>query len=305
MEKPRIIIVEDEGIVALQIKTSLEQRGYAVAGIFASGEEVLANINAASADLVLMDMKLQGDLDGIQAADLLHTQYALPVIFLTAHSEEDMIERAKKVEPYGYILKPFNAQELYIAVEVALHKHKIDREKEKLTKELRDALEKVKLLSGLLPICVACKKIRDDKGYWTRIEEYIRDHSEAEFSHSLCSECAIKFYPQYFKAPIAKEWEEKRLEGRHTVDERWWAEVEDVGACAIQDLSERGVGLKAGGAIGVGSRHRLTIHSPQGDISHETVGIWCHPWGSTTKDGSMQFTAGLSIVSSDSSVGAA
>jgi len=301
MEKGKIVVVEDEGIVALQIKTSLEQRGYTVEAVFASGEETLANIEAAKPDLVLMDMKLQGDLDGIQTADLLRTRYELPIIFLTAHSGEDMIERAKKAEPYGYILKPFNAQELYIAVEVALHKHKIDREKEKLTKELREALEKVKLLSGLLPICIACKKIRDDKGYWTRIEEYIHDHSEAEFSHSLCSECAIKFYPEYFEAPVATQWEEKRLHGRRAVDGRWSAEVEHVGACAIQDISDRGVGLKAAGVIDVGGRHRVTIHSPHGVISHEAVGIWCRP--STAKDGIMQFAAGLSIVSSDTSAG--
>ena len=199
MEKPRIIIVEDEGIVALQIKTSLEQRGYAVAGIFASGEEALASIEATKPDLTLMDMKLQGDLDGIKTADLIRTRYGLPVIFLTAHSEDVTIQRAKKAEPYGYILKPFNAQELFIAVEVALHKHAMDREKEKLTQELKEALDKVKRLSGLLPICVSCKKIRNDKGYWTRIEQYIQEHSEAEFSHGICNDCAKKLYPDYFK----------------------------------------------------------------------------------------------------------
>jgi len=210
MEKPKIVIVEDEGIVALQIKTILEQRRFTVAGVFTSGEEALTNIEAAMPDLVLMDMKLQGAMDGIETADQLRRQYELPVIFLTAHSEDSTIERAKKAEPYGYILKPFNAQELYIAVEVALHKHKIDQEKEKLTKELREALDKVKLLSGLLPICISCKKIRNDKGYWMRIEDYLRDHSEAEFSHGVCETCAKKLYPEYFKEDeMAKEPPEK------------------------------------------------------------------------------------------------
>lgn len=69
----------------------------------------------------------------------------------------------------------------------------------KLVDELRKALAEVKTLSGMLPICASCKKIRDDKGYWKQIEEYIRDHSEAEFSHGICPECAEKLYPEFFK----------------------------------------------------------------------------------------------------------
>ncbi len=199
MEKHRIMVVEDEGIVALQIKTSLEQRGYEVVDTFPSGEEALAHIEETRPELVLMDMKLQGVMDGIEAAELIRRHHNLPVIFLTAHSESTTIDRAKIAAPYGYILKPFNAQELYIAVEIALHKHRIDEEKDKLTRELKAALEKVKLLSGLLPICFSCKRIRNDKGYWIQIEQYIRDHSEAEFSHGLCSDCARKLYPQYYK----------------------------------------------------------------------------------------------------------
>jgi len=72
-----------------------------------------------------------------------------------------------------------------------------ENEQEKLIKELRDALAEVKKLSGLLPICSHCKKIRDDKGYWNRIESYLREHSSAEFSHSVCPECAKKYYPDY------------------------------------------------------------------------------------------------------------
>jgi PAS domain S-box-containing protein len=72
-----------------------------------------------------------------------------------------------------------------------------EQERERLIFELRDALAKVKTLSGLLPICVSCKKIRNDKGYWEQMEMYIRNHSEAEFSHSLCPECAKKLYPEF------------------------------------------------------------------------------------------------------------
>ena len=74
-----------------------------------------------------------------------------------------------------------------------------EKEKNKLIEELQDALEKVNLLSGFLPICASCKKIRDDKGYWNQIESYIRDHSEVEFSHGICPECAQELYPQLQK----------------------------------------------------------------------------------------------------------
>ncbi len=204
MESHKIMIVEDEGIVALQIRTTLEQRGYQVVDICSSGEEALVHIEEAGPDLVLMDMKLQGAMDGIEAADLIAKRHDLPVIFLTAHSDDRTIERARESTPYGYILKPFNARELAITVEIALHKHKIDREKEQLTRDLKAALEKVKLLSGLLPICFSCKRIRNDEGYWIQIEQYIRDHSEAEFSHGLCNDCARKLYPQYYKSDDEK-----------------------------------------------------------------------------------------------------
>jgi two-component system phosphate regulon sensor histidine kinase PhoR len=79
-----------------------------------------------------------------------------------------------------------------------LKQKRSEQERERLILELKDALAKVKTLSGLLPICASCKKIRDDKGYWTQIEAFISEHSEAEFSHSICSECANKLYPEYY-----------------------------------------------------------------------------------------------------------
>ena len=75
----------------------------------------------------------------------------------------------------------------------------VEEEREQLIRELQEAMAKVKMLSGLLPICSSCKRIRDDQGYWQRIEEYIRDHSEAEFTHSVCQDCARKLYPELYE----------------------------------------------------------------------------------------------------------
>lgn len=205
MGNKRILIVEDEGLLALQIKNELLKMGHTITAIYVSGEEALKGIEAEKPDLVLMDIKIQGEMDGIETADRMLKQYDLPIIYLTAHSEENTIERAKVTRPYGYLLKPVNAKELQIAVEVAIYKHKSDKEKAQLTKELQDALNKVKQLSGLLPICASCKKIRDDKGYWNQIEVYILDHSEAEFSHGICPECMKNLYPEQYKKILKEE----------------------------------------------------------------------------------------------------
>lgn len=82
-------------------------------------------------------------------------------------------------------------------LEIAFYKAKMDNEREKLIKDLKGALAEVKTLRGLLPICSHCKKIRDDNGYWNQIESYISKHSEVKFSHSICKECAEKYYPEY------------------------------------------------------------------------------------------------------------
>ena len=81
--------------------------------------------------------------------------------------------------------------------ELSLHKERLEELVQARTAELHDALARVKTLSGFLPICASCKKVRDDKGYWTQVEEYLRDHSEIEFSHGLCPDCAKKLYPQF------------------------------------------------------------------------------------------------------------
>lgn len=100
--------------------------------------------------------------------------------------------------PFGFVIKPFKDHELSVAIELAFYKSVMDAEREKLIVELKQALDEIKTLKGFLPICAACKKIRDDKGYWQQIEVYISDHSEAEFSHGMCPDCAREYYPEFF-----------------------------------------------------------------------------------------------------------
>jgi PAS domain S-box-containing protein len=330
MTDRRILIVEDEAIVAKNIEVALKKQGYCVLAIASSGEEAIQKAAELKPDMVLMDIRLRGDMLGVEAARQIRTRFGIPVIYLTAHADTATLERAKLSEPFGYLIKPFKVEDLHGTIEMALYKHELDQklkesetryrlvseltsdfaysvhveedgtlvvewatdaygritgfaprkempadiwqglvhpddqavaqeqlqtvlagrtdareyrivrkdgeirwlrnharpawdedqgrvvhilaavrditerkraeeEREGLILELQDALAQVKTLSGLLPICASCKKIRDDKGYWTAVETYILRHSEAEFSHGLCPGCARKLYPDYYE----------------------------------------------------------------------------------------------------------
>lgn len=144
-------------------------------------------------------------MDGIETAAIVRSKYQLPVIYLTAYSDDATFQRAKITEPFGYLLKPFEEKELRTNIEMALYKHRMEKERERLVTDLKQALNAVKLLSGLLPICAACKKIRDDNGYWSEVENYIRLHSDAEFTHGYCPECADHVLSGYLADHEKKE----------------------------------------------------------------------------------------------------
>ena len=128
MDKAKILIVEDESIVALNIKNRLEELGYAVVAMLNSGEAALQVVDHNRPDLVLMDIKLKGTVDGIEAAALIRSRFQIPVVYLTAYSDEETVDRAKFTEPYGYILKPFEARDLCTTIEVSLHKHQMEQQ---------------------------------------------------------------------------------------------------------------------------------------------------------------------------------
>ncbi|TVQ24783.1 MAG: response regulator [Spirochaetaceae bacterium] len=127
-EKPaRIVIVEDERIVALDIRAHLNRFGYEVVAVYASGEAILENIETDAPDLVLMDIQLQGSLDGVETAERVHRTYDIPVILLTAYADDATIERAKLTQPFAYIIKPFEERELRTAIVIALYRHEMEQ----------------------------------------------------------------------------------------------------------------------------------------------------------------------------------
>lgn len=135
--KPRILVVEDETIVARDIKQQLIELGYQPVGHATSGEEALVLASELNPNLVLMDIQLAGALDGIATAQLIREKWALPVVFLTAFAADDVLARAKLTEPFGYILKPFSERELRTVLEMALYKHQADARLRDTTSQLR------------------------------------------------------------------------------------------------------------------------------------------------------------------------
>ncbi|MBC8415622.1 MAG: response regulator [Candidatus Cloacimonetes bacterium] len=319
----KILIVEDERMIAEDIKLTLVHFNYKVIGIISKGEDALKKLEKLAPDLILMDIMLNGKLNGIETGAIITNKYDIPIIFLTAYADDKTIDQATSASPYGFILKPFDSKEIHAVIEMAMVKHKAKKvleesrakfesmfqgnpepsvyidndykivdinprfteyflytkeevkdkyiddlivpeesqmeakdlnvktlqsyvyydtlrkrkdgvlvpvsisaapimikgkaagsfviykdiskqkkaetEREKVIADLKQALEKVKTLSGLVPICSHCKKIRDDSGYWQKVEEYISQYSDVDFSHSICPECLQKHYPKQYE----------------------------------------------------------------------------------------------------------
>ena len=122
----QILIVEDENVIAQYIKECLEKFGYSVPAIATSGEEAIKKATEISPNLVLMDIKLKGDIDGVQAAENIWHSFQIPIIYSTGYSDRNTLERARITEPFGYILKPFEEKDLYVAIELALQRYELE-----------------------------------------------------------------------------------------------------------------------------------------------------------------------------------
>jgi CheY-like chemotaxis protein len=135
MNRSRILIVEDELIVAEDLKMTLDTLGYDVVGISATGEEAIALAVEKRPDIILMDIMLAGEMDGITTAGKIRAQFDIPIIYVTAYADETLVSRAKLTEPFGYIVKPFNEREVHSNIEISLYRHRMEKELKK-----RDAI---------------------------------------------------------------------------------------------------------------------------------------------------------------------
>jgi CheY-like chemotaxis protein len=140
MKKGRILIVEDNLIVGESLQQTLEDYEYNVPGIVISGEEALKETEEVKPDLILMDIKLKGEMDGITAAEKIYSDFDIPVIYLTAYSSNSLLDRIKLTGSYGYILKPFKEKELIFNIEMALYKHRMEKALKESEERLNIAL---------------------------------------------------------------------------------------------------------------------------------------------------------------------
>ena len=191
-EKPRVLIVDD---MAENIRILMELLKGEYTILAATSGEAALRIVAGDPlpDLILMDIMMPGGMDGYELCRALKADERtkpVPVMFITAVSEAMDEAKGFELGAVDYVTKPFNPATVKARVKTHIELNTT------LTK-LRRALRDIRTLTGLLPICSSCKKVRDDKGYWSQIEMFLRDHAEVEFSHSICPDCAKELYPDF------------------------------------------------------------------------------------------------------------
>ncbi|MBF0518282.1 MAG: response regulator [Nitrospirae bacterium] len=145
----RVVVVEDEIIVARDIEMKLKKLGYNVLDIAASGEEAIQKAGDLLPDLILMDITLEGKMDGIEAAGQIDTLYNIPIVYLTAHTDLDTLSRARVTEPYGYIIKPFAVRDLLVTISMALYKHRMEARNKVINTILKVFLKPITLKEKL------------------------------------------------------------------------------------------------------------------------------------------------------------
>jgi len=197
-EAPAHILIVDDLPRNLQVLALLlDKAGYRVS-MAMDGAQALAMVAEEAPDLVLLDVMMPGTdgLEVIRRLKALEAHRDIPVIFLTARAELEDLEEGFRLGAVDYVTKPFRGGELLarVATHVSL-KRALERERQ-LRRSLEESLAQVKTLTGLLPICARCKKVRDDNGYWNQIETFIEAHSDVDFTHGICPECSHVLYPE-------------------------------------------------------------------------------------------------------------
>jgi two-component system, response regulator PdtaR len=141
MEKAKILIVEDEAVIALELEASVKALGYDVVDVADNGDDAIRLVEQHKPNLILMDIRIKGDKDGIDTAAIIKELYDIPIIFSTAHMDEDRLKRAKITLPYGFILKPIQERDIRITIEMALYVSQIEKERKRFEQKKIEILE--------------------------------------------------------------------------------------------------------------------------------------------------------------------
>jgi len=202
----RILIAEDDHISRKILQTILTKQGHDVTAA-EDGLKALEALQRETPEILITDWMMP-DLDGLQLSRQVR-ELDLPsyvyIIVLTALTDRQRIIEGLDAGADDYITKPYDKTELMARVKAGERVIRLEKTLREKNAELSDALAQVKQLKGIVPICMHCKKIRNDENYWQQVEEYIHEHSEADFSHSICPECLEEHYPDYAKKKKARE----------------------------------------------------------------------------------------------------
>jgi PAS domain S-box-containing protein len=174
MEKAKILIVEDEAIIAMEIESQLQSLGYEVTSIVETGEKAIAKAEEDKPDLMLMDIRIKGEMDGIDTAEVIRNKFSIPVIFSSAYLDQERIERAKITMPFGYVLKPIQERDLRVTLEMALYIAKADVERKKVGEESQRSEELLNATQEMAKIGGWEIDLERQVTYWT--DELYRIH---------------------------------------------------------------------------------------------------------------------------------
>jgi len=204
----RVLLIEDDPADAFLINEMLRDCGEAAAPgdtvytVIHHVDRVADGIRQAQEggfDIILSDLGLPDSQGRATVKQLVSAVGQIPIVVLTGLNDQRAGFEMVNAGAQDYLVKGQVTGEMLVrSIRYAIERKRIENEKAMVILQLQEALAKVKQLSGLLPICCSCKKIRDDKGYWQQIESYIHAHSEAEFSHGICPECSRRLYPELY-----------------------------------------------------------------------------------------------------------
>jgi len=196
MREKTILIIEDELIIAKDLQANLESEGYSVPEVYRNGDEALSMIDIIKPDIVLVDIQLESLFDGIETAQKIRLFHNLPIIYITAHVNDDVLERIKLTQPSGFLMKPINYAELLTTIELGIHKHKIEMQNHKLLEELQTIVSHYDILTDMrVPVCTKCHMIREDNSNWLSVEDYMKKYYHIEFTESVCPHCLEELFP--------------------------------------------------------------------------------------------------------------
>lgn len=191
----RLVVAEDDFLVGTEVVRLAESIGCKVLEVARDGDQAVELVRRLRPDVALLDIKMR-HVTGLEAARLIRDQCPVPVVILTAFESPELLREASEAGAGAYLVKPPDAADLERALTIAVARFADLAELRRLNLELKKALDEVRTLSGLLPMCSYCKRIRNDEGYWQQVDAYISAHTGARVSHGYCPDCFREHFPE-------------------------------------------------------------------------------------------------------------